>query len=145
MEASYRRWSRPVVKTQFSSSPFDPMVHLSVSLFHWLSFFLTTTLLFRPHFHFTLWFSDEPVTSPPIDRSSVAKKRFTLQGFSNLKSPKGNISSSGACWWSVIVGLCHHSCKKLEFSSHMTWALNSRYKLYHSHINKLVLFLRHII
>ncbi|XP_029695945.1 guanine nucleotide exchange factor DBS-like isoform X2 [Takifugu rubripes] len=32
---------------------------------------------------------DEPVTSPPIDRSSVAKKRFTLQGFSNLKSPKG--------------------------------------------------------
>ncbi|AWO95724.1 putative guanine nucleotide exchange factor DBS-like [Scophthalmus maximus] len=32
---------------------------------------------------------DEPVTSPTTDRSSVAKKRFTLQGFSNLKSPKG--------------------------------------------------------
>ncbi|XP_008279260.1 guanine nucleotide exchange factor DBS isoform X5 [Stegastes partitus] len=36
---------------------------------------------------------DEPVTSPTTDRSSVAKKRFTLQGFSNLKSPKGNIGS----------------------------------------------------
>lgn len=35
---------------------------------------------------------EEPVTSPTTDRSSVAKKRFTLQGFSNLKSPKGNIS-----------------------------------------------------
>uniref|UniRef100_A0A3Q3AV46 Guanine nucleotide exchange factor DBS n=1 Tax=Kryptolebias marmoratus TaxID=37003 RepID=A0A3Q3AV46_KRYMA len=31
---------------------------------------------------------DEAVTSPTTDRSSVAKKRFTLQGFSNLKSPK---------------------------------------------------------
>ncbi|KAM7365298.1 hypothetical protein PAMP_016241 [Pampus punctatissimus] len=31
---------------------------------------------------------DEPVTSPTTDRSSVAKKRFTLQGFSNLKNPK---------------------------------------------------------
>ncbi|XP_061572132.1 guanine nucleotide exchange factor DBS isoform X2 [Cololabis saira] len=31
---------------------------------------------------------DETVTSPTTDRSSVAKKRFTLQGFSNLKSPK---------------------------------------------------------
>ncbi|XP_037133117.1 guanine nucleotide exchange factor DBS isoform X4 [Syngnathus acus] len=33
---------------------------------------------------------DETVTSPTADRSSVAKKRFTLQGFSNLKSPKGS-------------------------------------------------------
>ncbi|XP_062236458.1 guanine nucleotide exchange factor DBS isoform X6 [Platichthys flesus] len=33
---------------------------------------------------------DEPVTSPTTDRSSTAKKRFTLQGFSNLKSPKGS-------------------------------------------------------
>ncbi|XP_037552490.1 guanine nucleotide exchange factor DBS [Nematolebias whitei] len=31
---------------------------------------------------------DDAVTSPTTDRSSVAKKRFTLQGFSNLKSPK---------------------------------------------------------
>uniref|UniRef100_A0A3P9L1D6 Guanine nucleotide exchange factor DBS n=1 Tax=Oryzias latipes TaxID=8090 RepID=A0A3P9L1D6_ORYLA len=31
---------------------------------------------------------DEAVTSPTTDRSSLAKKRFTLQGFSNLKSPK---------------------------------------------------------
>ncbi|KAM8903532.1 guanine nucleotide exchange factor DBS isoform 5-T5 [Spinachia spinachia] len=36
---------------------------------------------------------DEPVTSPTTDRSSVAKKRFTLQGFSNLKSPKGSTLS----------------------------------------------------
>ncbi|KAG7501981.1 guanine nucleotide exchange factor DBS-like isoform X1 [Solea senegalensis] len=33
---------------------------------------------------------EEQVTSPTTDRSSVAKKRFTLQGFSNLKSPKGS-------------------------------------------------------
>ncbi|XP_077456243.1 guanine nucleotide exchange factor DBS isoform X2 [Stigmatopora argus] len=33
---------------------------------------------------------DETVTSPSADRSSVGKKRFTLQGFSNLKSPKGS-------------------------------------------------------
>ncbi|XP_068612646.1 guanine nucleotide exchange factor DBS [Brachionichthys hirsutus] len=32
---------------------------------------------------------DEPATSPTADRSSAAKKRFTLQGFGNLKSPKG--------------------------------------------------------
>ncbi|XP_035983825.1 guanine nucleotide exchange factor DBS isoform X5 [Fundulus heteroclitus] len=37
---------------------------------------------------------DEAVTSPTTDRSSVAKKRFTLQGFSNLKSPKGWNKSS---------------------------------------------------
>ncbi|GLD63326.1 guanine nucleotide exchange factor DBS-like isoform X8 [Lates japonicus] len=36
---------------------------------------------------------DETVTSPTTDRSSVAKKRFTLQGFSNLKSPKGSALS----------------------------------------------------
>ncbi|XP_067349573.1 guanine nucleotide exchange factor DBS isoform X3 [Channa argus] len=36
---------------------------------------------------------DEPVTSPTTDRSTVAKKRFTLQGFSNLKSPKGSALS----------------------------------------------------
>ncbi|XP_026218674.1 guanine nucleotide exchange factor DBS isoform X6 [Anabas testudineus] len=36
---------------------------------------------------------DEPVTSPTTDRSLVAKKRFTLQGFSNLKSPKGSALS----------------------------------------------------
>ncbi|XP_075873608.1 guanine nucleotide exchange factor DBS-like isoform X3 [Nelusetta ayraudi] len=36
---------------------------------------------------------EEPVTSPTADRSSVAKKRFTLQGFSNLKSPKGSAMS----------------------------------------------------
>ncbi|XP_069019973.1 guanine nucleotide exchange factor DBS isoform X2 [Embiotoca jacksoni] len=36
---------------------------------------------------------DEPVTSPTTDRSSVAKKRFTLQGFSTLKSPKGSALS----------------------------------------------------
>ncbi|KAG7234456.1 hypothetical protein INR49_004790 [Caranx melampygus] len=45
--------------------------------------------------HFTPLLPDEPVTSPTTDRSSVAKKRFTLQGFSNLKSPKGNHSNAG--------------------------------------------------
>ncbi|XP_072513534.1 guanine nucleotide exchange factor DBS isoform X6 [Salminus brasiliensis] len=32
---------------------------------------------------------DEAVISPSTDRAAVAKKRFTLQGFSNLKSQKG--------------------------------------------------------
>uniref|UniRef100_A0A665UWR3 Mcf.2 cell line derived transforming sequence-like b n=1 Tax=Echeneis naucrates TaxID=173247 RepID=A0A665UWR3_ECHNA len=32
---------------------------------------------------------DEAVTSPTSDRAAVAKKRFTLQGFSNLKAQKG--------------------------------------------------------
>ncbi|TSK17918.1 Guanine nucleotide exchange factor DBS [Bagarius yarrelli] len=32
---------------------------------------------------------DDSVTSPTADRAAVAKKRFTLQGFSNLKSQKG--------------------------------------------------------
>ncbi|XP_036966582.1 guanine nucleotide exchange factor DBS isoform X12 [Acanthopagrus latus] len=32
--------------------------------------------------------SDEAVTSPTSDRAAVAKKRFTLQGFSNLKAQK---------------------------------------------------------
>ncbi|XP_039543725.1 guanine nucleotide exchange factor DBS isoform X8 [Pimephales promelas] len=32
---------------------------------------------------------DETVTSPNSERAAVAKKRFTLQGFSNLKSQKG--------------------------------------------------------
>uniref|UniRef100_A0A669CB65 MCF.2 cell line derived transforming sequence like n=1 Tax=Oreochromis niloticus TaxID=8128 RepID=A0A669CB65_ORENI len=53
------------------------------SLFSWLPLSCT---------HFKPLLPDEPVTSPTTDRSSVAKKRFTLQGFSNLKSPKGNIS-----------------------------------------------------
>ncbi|XP_026233136.1 guanine nucleotide exchange factor DBS isoform X1 [Anabas testudineus] len=36
---------------------------------------------------------DEAVTSPTSDRASVAKKRFTLQGFSNLKAQKGSPTS----------------------------------------------------
>ncbi|KAM4558493.1 guanine nucleotide exchange factor DBS isoform 4-T4 [Odontesthes bonariensis] len=36
---------------------------------------------------------DEAVTSPTSDRAAVAKKRFTLQGFSNLKVQKGSPTS----------------------------------------------------
>ncbi|XP_041858402.1 guanine nucleotide exchange factor DBS isoform X2 [Melanotaenia boesemani] len=36
---------------------------------------------------------DEVVTSPTSDRAAVAKKRFTLQGFSNLKAQKGSPTS----------------------------------------------------
>ncbi|XP_049903965.1 guanine nucleotide exchange factor DBS isoform X3 [Epinephelus moara] len=36
---------------------------------------------------------DEAVTSPTSDRAAVAKKRFTLQGFSNLKAQKGSPTS----------------------------------------------------
>uniref|UniRef100_A0A672PKM8 Guanine nucleotide exchange factor DBS-like n=1 Tax=Sinocyclocheilus grahami TaxID=75366 RepID=A0A672PKM8_SINGR len=35
-------------------------------------------------------YRDENVTSPTTERAAVAKKRFTLQGFSNLKSQKGS-------------------------------------------------------
>uniref|UniRef100_A0A1A7ZYY3 MCF.2 cell line derived transforming sequence-like n=1 Tax=Nothobranchius furzeri TaxID=105023 RepID=A0A1A7ZYY3_NOTFU len=35
---------------------------------------------------------DEAVASPTSDRAAVAKKRLTLQGFSNLKAQKGNFS-----------------------------------------------------
>lgn len=50
---------------------------------------------YLPSFWFSLflifpWGSDEAVTSPTSDRAAVAKKRFTLQGFSNLKTQKGN-------------------------------------------------------
>lgn len=38
--------------------------------------------------------SDGAVTSPTSDRAAVAKKRFTLQGFSNLKAQKGNSEPS---------------------------------------------------
>uniref|UniRef100_A0A4W6ELA8 MCF.2 cell line derived transforming sequence like n=1 Tax=Lates calcarifer TaxID=8187 RepID=A0A4W6ELA8_LATCA len=44
--------------------------------------------------------TNEPVTSPTTDRSSVAKKRFTLQGFSNLKkshSPPHFLKSLTTC------------------------------------------------
>ncbi|XP_051749288.1 guanine nucleotide exchange factor DBS isoform X3 [Ctenopharyngodon idella] len=37
---------------------------------------------------------DETVTSPNTERAAVAKKRFTLQGFSNLKSQKGSFPPS---------------------------------------------------
>uniref|UniRef100_A0A671WJI3 MCF.2 cell line derived transforming sequence like n=1 Tax=Sparus aurata TaxID=8175 RepID=A0A671WJI3_SPAAU len=44
----------------------------------------------------------EAVTSPTSDRAAVAKKRFTLQGFSNLKAQKGNCrplsASYPTCW-----------------------------------------------
>ncbi|XP_008326328.1 guanine nucleotide exchange factor DBS isoform X3 [Cynoglossus semilaevis] len=36
---------------------------------------------------------NEAVTSPTSDRAAVAKKRFTLQGFSNLKAQKGSPTS----------------------------------------------------
>lgn len=71
-----------------------------------------TPLCFPPAFHFKPSFPDEPVTSPTTDRSSMAKKRFTLQGFSNLKNPKGNISGTAFgfhCRSSVIVRLCYRS------------------------------------
>ncbi|XP_051559770.1 guanine nucleotide exchange factor DBS-like isoform X4 [Myxocyprinus asiaticus] len=37
---------------------------------------------------------DETVTSPNTERAAVAKKRFTLQGFNNLKSQKGFTKAS---------------------------------------------------
>ncbi|XP_023192034.1 guanine nucleotide exchange factor DBS-like isoform X1 [Xiphophorus maculatus] len=41
---------------------------------------------------------DEAVTSPTSDRAAVAKKRFTLQGFSNLKTQKEPTSTDDKCY-----------------------------------------------
>uniref|UniRef100_A0A8D0A6Q0 MCF.2 cell line derived transforming sequence like n=1 Tax=Sander lucioperca TaxID=283035 RepID=A0A8D0A6Q0_SANLU len=80
----------------FSSSPSSSwFLFLSLYLFYFYFYFsmiATLSFSFPPAFHLKPLFPDEPVTSPTTDRSSVAKKRFTLQGFSNLKSPKGNVS-----------------------------------------------------
>uniref|UniRef100_A0A8C7QRL1 Mcf.2 cell line derived transforming sequence-like a n=1 Tax=Oncorhynchus mykiss TaxID=8022 RepID=A0A8C7QRL1_ONCMY len=59
--------------------------------------FLSLLFLFKPLYSvspscpsFSTMVVEETVTSPTTDRASVAKKRFTLQGFSNLKSQKGS-------------------------------------------------------
>ncbi|XP_048052413.1 guanine nucleotide exchange factor DBS isoform X14 [Megalobrama amblycephala] len=50
---------------------------------------------------------DETVTSPNTERAAVAKKRFTLQGFSNLKSQKELIAASGGKSFTLpMVTLC---------------------------------------
>lgn len=62
IEASYIRWSWPVLKNNFPLHRFHPMVQHSVSLFCWLSFIFITTFLFHWHCHFTLisrWASDQ--------------------------------------------------------------------------------------
>ncbi|XP_029315532.1 guanine nucleotide exchange factor DBS isoform X1 [Cottoperca gobio] len=41
---------------------------------------------------------DEAVTSPTSDRAAVAKKRFTLQGFSNLKAQKEPSTADDKCF-----------------------------------------------
>ncbi len=57
---------------------------LFFSFLFWATFIFPFNTLFSlpPASHFKPSFPDEPVTSPTNDRSSVAKKRFTLQGFS---------------------------------------------------------------
>lgn len=74
------------------SPPPSPSSSRLLFLSLYLFFFPSSSFLTPTPLHFKPLFPDEPVTSPTTDRSSVAKKRFTLQGFSNLKSPKGNIS-----------------------------------------------------
>ncbi|XP_056099751.1 guanine nucleotide exchange factor DBS isoform X1 [Rhinichthys klamathensis goyatoka] len=51
---------------------------------------------------------DETVTSPNSERAAVAKKRFTLQGFSNLKSQKEFIAASGgkSLTLPMVITLC---------------------------------------
>lgn len=64
--------------------------------------------------------SDEGVTSPTSDRAAVAKKRFTLQGFSNLKAQKGNCMPEIFHYplsWHVIFCICE--TKKGFF--HLVW------------------------
>ncbi|KAM6945478.1 guanine nucleotide exchange factor DBS [Aplochiton taeniatus] len=52
-----------------------------------------TTLTSDPNSSSSSKQKEETVTSPTTDRSAVNKKRFTLQGFSNLKSQKGSLLS----------------------------------------------------
>nr|XP_046238264.1 guanine nucleotide exchange factor DBS isoform X3 [Scatophagus argus] len=90
---------KAAVETDLNSSFLHHRHLLYVLIFsyfglHLFIYFITATLCyFPPAFHFKPLLPDEPVTSPTTDRSSVAKKRFTLQGFSNLKSPKGSALS----------------------------------------------------
>ncbi|XP_046886465.1 guanine nucleotide exchange factor DBS isoform X3 [Hypomesus transpacificus] len=49
---------------------------------------------------------EDTVTSPTTDRASVAKKRFTLQGFSNLKSQKDILPPGGKSLTLPMVTLC---------------------------------------
>ncbi|XP_016327043.1 guanine nucleotide exchange factor DBS-like isoform X3 [Sinocyclocheilus anshuiensis] len=73
---------------------------------------------------------DETVTSPNTERAAVAKKRFTLQGFSNLKSQKELIAPSGGKSLTLpMVALCRpgssppspdHKTKRHEIKSDPT-------------------------
>uniref|UniRef100_A0A8C1B0B7 Mcf.2 cell line derived transforming sequence-like a n=1 Tax=Cyprinus carpio carpio TaxID=630221 RepID=A0A8C1B0B7_CYPCA len=73
---------------------------------------------------------DETVTSPNTERAAVAKKRFTLQGFSNLKSQKEPIAPSGGKSLTLpMVALCpsgssppspDHKTKRHEIKSDPT-------------------------
>nr|XP_055060626.1 guanine nucleotide exchange factor DBS isoform X9 [Misgurnus anguillicaudatus] len=72
---------------------------------------------------------DETVTSPNTERAAVAKKRFTLQGFSNLKSQKELVSPSGGKSLTLpMVTLCppgsppspDHKTKRHEIKSDPT-------------------------
>ncbi|XP_067297159.1 guanine nucleotide exchange factor DBS isoform X3 [Pseudorasbora parva] len=60
---------------------------------------------------------DETVTSPNTERAAVAKKRFTLQGFSNLKSQKELIAASGGKSLTLpMVTLCPSGFSKASLS-----------------------------
>ncbi|XP_028809887.1 guanine nucleotide exchange factor DBS isoform X4 [Denticeps clupeoides] len=72
---------------------------------------------------------EETVTSPTTDRATVAKKRFTLQGFSNLKSQKELVSPQGGKSLTLpMVTLCppgsppspDHKTKRHEIKSDPT-------------------------
>ncbi|XP_077102417.1 guanine nucleotide exchange factor DBS isoform X12 [Siphateles boraxobius] len=61
---------------------------------------------------------DETVTSPNSERAAVAKKRFTLQGFSNLKSQKEFIAASGGKSHTLpkVITLCPPGFTKASLS-----------------------------
>uniref|UniRef100_A0A8C1UZV8 Mcf.2 cell line derived transforming sequence-like a n=1 Tax=Cyprinus carpio TaxID=7962 RepID=A0A8C1UZV8_CYPCA len=60
---------------------------------------------------------DETVTSPTTERAAVAKKRFTLQGFSNLKSQKELIAPCGGKSLTLpMVTLCTPGFSKASLS-----------------------------
>uniref|UniRef100_A0AAY4EMI3 Guanine nucleotide exchange factor DBS n=1 Tax=Denticeps clupeoides TaxID=299321 RepID=A0AAY4EMI3_9TELE len=60
---------------------------------------------------------EETVTSPTTDRATVAKKRFTLQGFSNLKSQKELVSPQGGKSLTLpMVTLCPPGWTKASLS-----------------------------
>ncbi|XP_076839378.1 guanine nucleotide exchange factor DBS isoform X4 [Brachyhypopomus gauderio] len=98
---AYREASQQKTSEQVSSLPSSNSAVISLSPFRSnqksqrkgeekRAEFVVPDAILAPSLRNTDKVKDESVSSPSTDRAAVAKKRFTLQGFSNLKSQKGS-------------------------------------------------------